>query len=643
MKKKLVTILLTLSLVFSFMPAVTFTAFAESGLYDGKIVVLHSNDVHGQIDGYQYMAGLKAKYKALGADVILADAGDYSQGSIYVSDSKGASAVELMNAAGYDVATLGNHEFDYGYEQLVKNLKAANFKVVCANVLYNDKQAFPGTVVIEKGGVKIGFFGIDTPKAQTTVNPAIIKGVEFLGGEEFEKCIKDQIDALKEAKADIIIGLTHLGVDAESVPYRTDEVFKDAAAMGVDILIDGHSHTVMTEGEKEEPIQSTGTKFANIGVVVIDKETKTIIRNKLVDLKDKKDHYYKDLIVDKNVKTVSQRITDAVDAEYGQVFATSDVTLNGEKAANPEKGIVNGNRDGETNNGDLITDAMLWSVKKTDGIKDVDDDHIVAINNGGGIRAAIEPGDVTKAMIKTVMPYGNTVAVAYVSGETLLEALEASTFCTPEAVGGFPQIAGMKIVINTAPKYDANDSTYPGSTYYGPKTINRVAIESVNGRPFNPNDKYAVITNNFCTSGGDTYYAFASAETKFDTGITDAEAVMDYITTELGGVIGQQYAEPQGRIAIVNVALAKPKLKIKAAKKKFTANWAKVKNADGYAVQYDKNKNFNNAKTVIVKANKATVKKLKAGKYYVKVRASKTVTGVRCYSSWSKAQTVKVK
>lgn len=240
-----------------------------------------------------------------------------------------------------------------------------------------------------------------------------------------------------------------------------------------------------------------------------------------------------------SVATAAKTIVDRVDKEYGVVFAKSEVTLNGAKAPN-------GNRDSETNNGDLITDAMLWKVMQNKEGLTVDADHVVAITNGGGIRAAIKPGDVTKKDINTVLPFGNTVAVIYVTGAELLEALEASTYSLP--VGGFPQVAGINFTLSTAVAYDANAETYPASTYYGPKSINRVVINSINGKEFKADDTYAVVTNNFVAGGGDTYYAFAAASAQFDTGIPLDEAVMEYVTTELKGVIGAQYAAPQGRI-----------------------------------------------------------------------------------------------
>ena len=540
--RKFLSVLLAMAMVLS----LTVTGFAledtattrepevmtEEATMAGKTVILHTNDVHGAVNGYAYIAQLKADYEAKGAEVILVDAGDYSQGKTYVSVTKGADAVTMMNAAGYDVVTLGNHEFDYGYAQLKENMSKAKFKVVCADVFNED-----GTPIFDanytyttKSGVKVGFFGMETPETQTKANPALIKGLTFATGDAFTKAAADQVAALKDA--DVVICLAHLGIDAESAPYRSTDLY--AAVKGIDFIIDGHSHTVMTKGEKGEPIQSTGTAFANIGVIVIDNATKKIESNSLFEIKE-------DTAKDAAVAAAAKTIVDRVDAEYDVVFAKSEVTLNGAKAPN-------GNRDSETNNGDLITDAMLWKVMQNKEGLTVDADHVVAITNGGGIRAAIEPGDVTKKDINTVLPFGNTVVTIYITGEELLEVLEASTYSLP--VGGFPQVAGINYTISTAVAYDANAETYPASTYYGPKSINRVTINSINGKEFKADDTYAVVTNDFSAAGGDTYYAFKAATAKFDTGIPLDEAVMEYVTKELKGVIGTQYAAPQGRILL---------------------------------------------------------------------------------------------
>ena len=512
-------------------------AFAE--YYKGKTVILHSNDVHGALDGYAYIACLKSQYESYGANVILVDAGDFSQGTIYVSTNKGQKAIEMMNAAGYDVVTLGNHEFDFGYAQLMENLKGAQFKTICANVILDEtgKSILPGTLEIDQNGVKIGFFGIETPETATKVNPGMISEIHFTTFGDLYTAAQGAIDEL--ADADIVIGLTHLGVDEESAAngYRSIDLFHNTT--GADFLIDGHSHTVMTKGESGEPIQSTGTKFEYVGVVVIDNEKKAIVDNYLISTKG--------LQQDAAVAAKAEEIMTAIDTEYGAVFAESSVRLNGDRDP--------GNRTQETNLGDLITDAMVWSVVNAGSISEDMLKNVVGITNGGGIRASIEAGGVAMKDINTVLPFGNTVAVIYVKGSEMLEALEASTFSTPKAIGGYPQTSGITWTIDTTKEYAQGeiykDAAGKESSYYGPASINRVTIQSVNGEPFDPEALYAVVTNNFCAAGGDTYNVFMRAykDTKhpgFDSGIPMDQAVMDYIYTELGGKIGDKYAEPRG-------------------------------------------------------------------------------------------------
>ena len=536
----LLSVVMTLTLLVS-------SAWAdEPKPLDGKTVILHTNDVHGSIELYAKVAAMKGDYEAQGAQVILADAGDYSQGTVYVSVNKGKDAVTMMNAAGYDVATIGNHEFDYGYAQLKSNLDSAVFKVVCANVLQDGSPVFDAYTMINKGGVQIAFVGWETPEAQTKANPALIQGLTFLAGDEMYAAVQTQVDAARTAGADIVIVLAHLGVDSSSEPNTSYDLYKKVN--GIDFIIDGHSHTVMTKGPEGEPIQSTGTALNNIGVITIDNATKKIESNELIPIWHTEEVDGKEVPVydytksDETVANAAKAIIDPIDADYDQKFAESAVDLNGAKAP--------GNRTEETNLGDLITDAMMWAIKtKAPG---VDMNNAVAITNGGGIRAAIAKGDITKKDVNTVLPFGNTLAVVYVKGSELLEALEVSTYCTPKSLGGFPQFAGMEVELNTACEYDANDTTYPGSTYFGPKSINRITIKTVNGKAFDKDATYAVITNNFLAAGGDTYYAFAAAQTQFDTGLPLDEILMEYITVELNGVVTDKYAAPQGRLTIVN-------------------------------------------------------------------------------------------
>ena len=522
------------------------TALADS--YEGKTVILHSNDVHGAIEGYAYIAGLKNEFVARGANVILADAGDYSQGTTYVSASKGAAAVTMMNAVGYDVATLGNHEFDFGYAQLMMNLADAKFTPICCNVILDSTgQSIlaPSCVVETAAGLKIAFVGVETPETATKVNPSLIKEIHFAAFDELTTTIQGAVDAVRE-EADLVIGLCHLGVDAESAAngYRSVDVLPKLT--GIDFVIDGHSHTVMTAGQEGEAIQSTGTKFANIGVIVIDNESKGIESNFLVPTKLGSELYSFKLI-NEDVAAKAKEIMDKVDAEYNAVFAKSEVVLNGEKAP--------GNRTEETNLGDLITDAIVWSVVKEGGIEQDELNDIVGIQNGGGIRATIGIGDVSKKDVTTVLPFGNTVAVVFVSGADLLEALEASTFCNPDPVGGYPQTSGIEWTLDTTKPYDQGEVYMlegKDTSYYGPASIKRVTINSINGKPFDPEETYVVITNNFCAVGGDTYNVFANSGLGFDTGITLDEAVMAYISEALNGVITEEaYGQPKGRVTVI--------------------------------------------------------------------------------------------
>ena len=502
----------------------------------GKTIILHSNDVHGAIGRYPYIASVKQNFQNRGADVILVDAGDYSQGTTYVSTTKGLDAITSMNAAGYDIVTVGNHEFDYGLTQLKANLAVAKFKTVCASVLdASGNSVFtPNTMYTTKSGLKLGFFGVLTPETQTKSNPIYVGSLTFLTKDTLYACGQTQVDTLKAQGADLVVCLSHLGVDEEAVQAGNSSDLFYKNTKGIDVVIDGHSHTVMSAENASLPIASTGTKLQTLGVIVIDNATKSVEDSYLLSY----DKLQPEVITD----AVTNAIIKRVDNEYGATFATSEVNLCGEKAP--------GNRTEETNMGNLVADAMLWTILKDSGSVTVDASHVIALTNGGGLRAPIKAGAVTKKDINTVLPFGNTVTVVYVTGEQLLEALEASTFCTPDPVGGFPQTSGIKFTVNTTKSFAAGE-TYPGSTYHKPSSINRVTIESVNGQPFSKTDTYAVVTNNFVSAGGDTYYCFSASGTSFDTGIPMDEAVMDYVKTELKGVIGSQYATAKGDVTII--------------------------------------------------------------------------------------------
>ncbi|MFQ8760092.1 MAG: bifunctional metallophosphatase/5'-nucleotidase [Intestinimonas sp.] len=427
----------------------------------GEIVILHTNDVHGAIAGYAKVAALKAAMEEAGAYVLLMDAGDFIQGDPTVSISEGASAVELMNLAGYDVAAPGNHEFDYGYANLAALADEAEFPIVAANVLYGDTVAFgANTVFTTEDGVKIGVFGLDTPETATKAHPAKIEGVTFLAGEALFAAAQEQVDALEAEGCDYIVCLGHLGIDDESAGNRSVDLLAEVS--GIDVFIDGHSHSTMediaavAEGNQvgDTVTASTGTKLANIGMVVLDETgiTAQSIPAESVSL------------TDEAVAARAAEIQAQVDEEYGAVFAGTEALLNGEREP--------GNRTEETNLGDLITDALVWGAEREGEAVDA------AVTNGGGIRASIAAGDITKKDVNTVLPFGNTLSIVKVTGAELLEALEASTYCTPTAIGGFPQVSGIVFTVDAGVAYDQGEQ-YPGSTYYAPASIGRVSIESV--------------------------------------------------------------------------------------------------------------------------------------------------------------------
>lgn len=537
-RHKLLALALSLALLLSLAVPVCAAEPTTSTTKDltGHIVILHTNDVHGGIAGYAKLAAAKESYTASGAYTLLVDAGDYIQGDPTVSASQGKTAIELMNSTGYDAATVGNHEFDYGYANLKTISAQANFPILAANVQYNGATAFDShTIFTAANGKKIGVFGLETPETATKAHPAKIQGVTFVGGQDMMKLAQAEVDTLKAAGCDYVICLGHLGIDAESTGNRSIDVLN--AVTGIDVFIDGHSHSTLeqikaaTNGTGKVGnayLTSTGTKLANVGVVDIAPDGTITTSNVPLDT-----------LTAENADTaaVIQRIQQQIDADYGAVFAQSEVQLNGEKAQV---------RTGETNLGDLITDAMLWQAG-TLGEK-VD----AAVNNGGGIRASLSVGGLTKKDINTVLPFGNTLYLVKLTGAQLLETLEASTCSLPESIGAFPQVSGIEYTVNTGAKFSSTEN-YPGSTYGKPNAVNRVTIQSVGGAAFDPAETYTIVTNDFLGAGGDTYYTFKSSPVGYDTGVPLDEVLMDYITTQCKGTITKAaYGQTAGRIHFIS-------------------------------------------------------------------------------------------
>ena len=507
----------------------------------GKLVVIHTNDMHGHYEvdedslGISSVKALKHYYQAQGASVLLLDAGDFSQGTNLVNYYDGLDAVHFLNAAGYDAVTLGNHEFDFGFDALQQMAQTAEFPILDANIINKEtgEPYFGDNAVFDLNAMKVGVFGLDTPETQTKSSPKNVQDVTFLDNAELYACAQAQVDALKAQDCDYIICLSHLGVDEESAGRRSADVALNVS--GIDLFVDGHSHTRIDGGFdiNGTKIVSTGEYLEKIGVVIYDgKKTKAKLVDELYNIGGCPE-------MDAFVKTFA----DVVDEAYAGTFAATTNLLDGERAP--------GVRTMETNLGDFAADsykyiAQTYAEEHNLGIT-IDG----AIQNGGGIRATIPAGDISMDTLYTVFPYGNTISIVTLTGAQLLEALEASCSACPEALGGFPQVSGIVFTLNTAVPYEEG-AQYPDSTYFAPANAgSRVQIETVGGKAFDPNAVYNIAVNNFMADVGDTYYVFTQASKVIDTEVVDAEGLISFVNS-LNGVIGDEYAAPKGNIKITN-------------------------------------------------------------------------------------------
>lgn len=537
--KKTLALLLTAVMVLSMsVTALAADSTPVSQDVAGKLVILHTNDTHGAdlagetSLGTAAVAQLKKDYEAAGAEVLLLSAGDAVQGSPLVNLGEGKNAVSFLNAAGYDAMVTGNHEFDWGYANLQALEQEMDFPLLAANVTEADgSAAFRANQIFTlSDGRKVGVFGLATPETATKAHPDKIKGLTFLQGEALYRCAQAQVQELRAAGCELIVCLSHLGVDEESAPNRSTDVLEHVS--GIDLCVDGHSHTEIEGGKLvgHSLLVSTGEKLNNIGVVVYDGNAMKASFVKCGEYSGS-DPAVAKLVADCN---------EQVEQELSKKFAVSLVDLNGERAP--------GVRTGETNLGDFACDAMLWQSRQALGEDAVD----AALTNGGGIRASIPAGDVTMKDMKTVFPFGNTVAVVTLTGEQLLEALEAATCSLPEAIGAFPQVSGIEYTVNTAAPY-RNGALYEGTTYYAPADPGaRVTILTVGGEKFDRKATYRVATNDFTAAGGDTYAVFKRCPV-YDTGVAMEDALINYTSTVLKGEIGSQYAESAGNITVAEL------------------------------------------------------------------------------------------
>ena len=518
------------------------TASGNPGTEGTKLVILHTNDMHGYMQasdtclGIVAVAQLKKDYQQQGYDVLLMDAGDYLQGSSFASFTQGESVVEVMNAAGYDVAALGNHEFDYGSDVLEKRISEMNFPSVAANITV-DATGEPfiqqNAVFTLSDGTKVGVFGLDTPSTATTSVPKNTAGLTFAQGEELYTAAQAQIDELKGQDCSIIVCVGHLGEEASNEGNNAENVVANTS--GLTVMIDGHDHlvenqTVKDKDGKDVLIAETGYYLKNIGVLTYE-------NGKFTDSLVEVGTYTGS---DPELEKMVAEETAEIEATMQEVVAVTDFDLYGEAAP--------GNRTQETTMGDLASDAMYWQVTQAAGSAP---DAVVL--NGGAIRASIKAGEIKLLDIHNVFPFNNQLCTVEVTGAQLLEALEAATQSSPDPMGAFPQVYGIKYTLDTTVPYEKGE-LYPGTTYYAPAAPGtRITIHEVAGKDFDPEATYTIATNEFVATGGDTYYCFAEAgaTTMVYVGYLDYEALLNYMKTELEGTIPEIYEEVQGRITVV--------------------------------------------------------------------------------------------
>lgn len=513
-----------------------------------KLAIIHTNDSHGhdirdsESLGMAAVAQLKADYEAKGYEVLLFDAGDVVQGEVVVQVSEGENGIDFMNHVGYDVMTLGNHEFDFGQNKIAEYLAEANFPLISANVLVNatgDTLVDPNTTFTLADGTKVGVFGLTTPETYTKASPLLVKGLTFLEEKELYACAQRQADALRADGCKLVVCLSHLGESDAADPNRAKDVIANTS--GIDLFVDGHDHEEqgdLVSNAKGEPVLvvETGCYTHAIGVVTWED-------GKLTNLLERFGEYQGQ---DAVVATYIEQVVDYIDGRLSDVIATTDFELDGNR--NP------GVRTKETNLGDLVTDAMMWEARQM-----ADDVPDAALVNGGTIRDTIPVGDITTKTILDVLPFLNYVATVQVTGAQLLEAIEASCAANPDAMGGFPQVSGITYTLDPTVPYEKGPN-YPDSTFASPANPGaRVTITDVGGRGFDLNETYTIVSTDFACAGGDTYYVFAQAAQTTMKGINYllSDCVVYYIAEACNGVVPEKYAQDQGRITIVGEEQAK--------------------------------------------------------------------------------------
>lgn len=509
------------------------------------VTILYTNDVHTYIDNkspkptYAAIAALKKSIEDTGRDVLLVDAGDHIQGTAYGSMDDGATIIELMNEAGYDLATPGNHEFDYGMARAKAVLREADFPYVSCNWvdLRTGLNVLPSVKFFFVGGRKIAFVGVTTPETFTKSTPAYFMNdaqtkyiYDILGGEDGQKlydAVQKAIDKAEFWGADTIIGLGHLGVDPSSSPWTSEEVI--AHTHGFTAFIDGHSHTVMANKQvtdasgKAVTLTQTGSYFKNIGKMTVGADG--TITTELIDT-------YEGL--DAAVAATASNWISAVDDMLGEEIAVGDTKFYINDPATGKRRI----RSGETNLGDFVADGIYTYFNE---IEELHCD--VAIMNGGGIRTDVEAGPWSFKTCKTVSPFGNVACLMSVTGQQIQDALEfGARFAGAEGKenGGFLQVAGARYTIhpmipNTVQTNDKNVWTGSATT---PRVSNVEIYDKTTGtyQPLDPNATYALAGMNYTLRNLGDGFAMFDGATLIKDYVSEDYLVMSSYAAMFGGV-----------------------------------------------------------------------------------------------------------
>ena len=524
---------------------------AASACWTGEkseVTILYTNDVHTYIDKqapeltYAAIAALKQSYQNAGKKVLLVDAGDHVQGTAYGSMDQGASIIELMNAAGYDAATPGNHEFDYGMDRAKELMRDADFPYLSCNWvdLRTNLRVLPEIKVFVRGGVRIAFVGITTPETFTKSTPAYFMNkaqtkyiYDILGGEDGQKLYSAVQKAVDKAKclADVVIGLGHLGVDPSSSPWTSEEVI--AHTTGFDAFIDGHSHTVMENKQVADAsgrlvtLTQTGSYFKNIGCMTINPESAVgTITTTLISTYEGADPV---------VDAIAKEWVADVDDMLGEEIAVGDGEFYISDAETGKRRI----RSAETNLGDFVADGIYTYFNEVEQL------HCdIAIMNGGGIRSDEDAGYWTFKTCKQVSPFGNVACLMSVTGKQIQDALEfGARFAGAEGKenGGFLQVAGATYEIhtdipNTVQTDDKN--VWIGSATGTPRVQNVKIYDRANGTyvPLDENKTYALAGMNYTLRNlGDGFAMFDGAELIKDY-VSEDYLVMSTYAMTFGGV-----------------------------------------------------------------------------------------------------------